>query len=106
MKMEIRPNSEQCCVAERRLVDVEEGVAHRQVGQNHEIDLADQLPLFVRVDRLMDLGRRPEQCHCGIAITCLGDLELVVLGILGVLFVADIPFDAVFRLLMVRRSTR
>jgi len=106
MKVEIRPNSEQCCVAERRLVDVEEGVAHRQVGQNHEIDLADQLPLFIRVDWLMNLGRRPEQRHCGIAIARLGDLELVVLGILGVLLVDDIPFDAVFRLSLVRRSTR
>ncbi len=63
-------------VGERRLVDVEEGVAHREVREYHEVDLSHQPAFRLRVSGLVDLLRRVEQRHRDIQVAARETLWL------------------------------
>lgn len=65
----------QFCIAaeppERRewhLVNVEECIANRQIRQDHEINLPQQLPQFPRVCLFMEIRRVVKQRHGRVAI--------------------------------------
>ena len=72
MQVEIVTNAKDGCIREGRLVDVEEGVADRQVRKDHEVDLTDQFGLLCRIDGLVKVVKRCEKLESHVAIVAFG----------------------------------
>ena len=90
-----------CRIAERRLVDVEEGVAHREVWEYHKIDLPNNFPLFCWINWFVNLVRRVEERHGNICTTCFCNVPFLRLDRRSCLVVYGL---AMFRDFLVLRS--
>ena len=73
-QVQIILNPEDSSITQRRLVNIEESIAHGQVRQDHEVDLAHELALLLRINGFVDFVGRVEEGHGDVAVAGFGDL--------------------------------